>query len=309
MSDAPQDRATTRNGLLSCSHCSTILEPPDGPNAADAYLYHRPIRCVHCGESLNWWEMVLDAVCENFMGSNAFSALGAMTTAFTVQASPGQRLVLDLSTYGIPSDALILATNYTACGRVAPYNMHGNDPKPRRPGAKLRIYVAPLSNEAPPQSAVVYVSVTWVRHTPDDVAWQNILSAFEAYADGDFNRLVIPANVAVEVTLGKFLYQCLEPVASKRRIEEFLSNAATYSHQLNVVLPAILQYTGFPVMPGSLRGLLNRLRDLRNQIAHKGVPEHAITPPDAAKLLCASLFGFKYLSLVMTEYQAKCPRA
>jgi hypothetical protein len=73
---------------------------------------------------------------------------------------------------------------------------------------------------------------------------------------------------------------------------------ATYGHQLNVILPALLRSSTAPQLPIAIRGLLNRLRELRHQMAHEGRLEEDLDRYEAAELLCAALFGFRYVSLV-----------
>jgi hypothetical protein len=85
--------------------------------------------------------------------------------------------------------------------------------------------------------------------------------------------------------------------ASKEKVKPFLRDA-TYGHQLNVILPALLRSSTAPQLPIAIRGLLNRLRELRHQMAHEGRLEEDLDRNEAAELLCAALFGFRYVSLV-----------
>lgn len=55
---------------------------------------------------------------------------------------------------------------------------------------------------------------------------------------------------------------------------------------------------GGPQLPGDLRGLLNRLRGLRNDIAHSGTFKNPITRAQAAECLCAAFFGVEYLRMI-----------
>jgi hypothetical protein len=246
--------------------------------------------------------MVNDSVRGNFMNFNAFSPLGAKTTTFTVNARSNTRLRLDLTTYGIPENSLILAMNYTSIGApLCPYNMHSNNPKQRSsdPPTMLNVFVAPWPDGAA-LSGAISIAVVWLPHTRDNVAWHNLVSAFDAYVAADFQQMIIPANVAVEVRLTRFLSNHLTSIASTRTVESFLNDAATYSHQLNLLLPLLLTGLKKPLMSHLLRGNLNRLRKLRNDIAHRGETETALSRPEAAELLCSAFFGFKFL-LVLEE--------
>ncbi len=56
-------------------------------------------------------------------------------------------------------------------------------------------------------------------------------------------------------------------------------------------------------MTDALRGRLNRLRDLRNQVAHNGVTKKPLVPHEAAEMICAALFGFQYLKILVAKYK------
>lgn len=86
--------------------------------------------------------------------------------------------------------------------------------------------------------------------------------------------------------------------SSKKRIEDFLDSRATYSHQLNILLLLVASTFSFPKLPDNIRGNLNRLRDLRNDLAHKGASEVPIAKEDCANLLNTAVFGLGYLSIL-----------
>jgi hypothetical protein len=109
---------------------------------------------------------------------------------------------------------------------------------------------------------------------------------------------VIPANVAVEARLSRLLTSFLEQFVSKKRSASFLEEAATYSHQLNVLLPVFAALRGVPQLPDRIQGSLKTLRTYRNDIAHKGAPKKPIQQNDMANCLCAALFAFHYLNLI-----------
>jgi hypothetical protein len=136
-----------------------------------------------------------------------------------------------------------------------------------------------------------------------------LVTAFESYVAQDFTAMIVSASVAVEAPLGTFLDTALTPITSSERREEFLRDAATFSYQLNVLLPLVLHRTQLPRMPEHLRGPLNRLRKLRNQIAHCGCFEQPLEQAQAAELICAAFFGFKYLEVLKQVYVEQLNRA
>lgn len=291
----------TTSGLIACPTCNTLLDPPSSESADSVYLFGESFQCVHCGNACDWWEMVLTAIRENFMGFNAFAAIGAKTTMFMVPAKPGNVVSVDLSKHGVPPDTILLARNLTGCGAI-PFETHSNNPDHRARWPTIKFFVAPIEG-ASHESSAVCVSVTWTPKAHDDVTWENLIVAFEHYAAADYSGMVIPANVAVEAALSRFLFGVLSSIVPETKAKDFLGNAATYSHQLNAVLPLVLLRTGFPCFPDDRRGLLNRLRSLRNQLAHRGQTESPIDQPEAAALLCASLFGFRYIACLEARYR------
>lgn len=124
------------------------------------------------------------------------------------------------------------------------------------------------------------------------------MDAFGAYYSHQYQSGIVPANVAIEARLSRLLTSFLERFVSRDGTKRFLDDAATYSHQLNVLLPVIAHMRGVPVLPDNIRGQLNRLRDFRNEIAHTGRTEHELTNDDAANCFCAALFGFHYINLI-----------
>jgi hypothetical protein len=168
---------------------------------------------------------------------------------------------------------------------------------------KIKLYPRPNKIQNFKTENKINVLVTWIQQSGDDESWANIILAFENYSTDPFgitklNSIVIPANVAVESKLTKFIDNYLTTFISKERARDFLINGATYSSQLNVILPLISKITSIKELPGHIRGQLNRLRDLRNELAHQGNLKSPLNRKDAALLLAASLFGFHYIQIL-----------
>ena len=205
---------------------------------------------------------------------------------------------MNFSDYGIPTDAKILYINYTTHEIDAfPVELHGNTSTRHVIRNKITLYPVYNSQENAPDKINVSVYITWVLHDEND-AFQNLVMALESYANNQFESSVIPANVSVEATLNRLLNNYLSSIIGKKRSEEFLENAATYSYQLNVILPLILHNTSLPKFSDEIRGKLNRLNKLRNQIAHNGVLDEETNKEEMAELLTAAIFGFRYLNFL-----------
>jgi len=91
-----------------------------------------------------------------------------------------------------------------------------------------------------------------------------------------------------------------EKICGKERSTDFLNNAATYSYQLNILLPLLSDKISFPNLPTSIMGNLNRLKKLRNELAHKGSTVN-IDKKECANLLLSAVFCMSYLILFEKE--------
>jgi len=273
------------------------------------YFYSRPVFCPKCKTTIDWWKAILREVQDNFMHNQAFMPIGAQSKFFVLKLKSVERCHYKLTDYGIPEDANILYVNYTPSGNdqgsLIPVEFHGNIPTRHWPRHSVTLWPVPFGNTDNLSENEVNVYVTWVPHTAYDDIWGRLVDAFQAYVAGRYSEIVVPANVAVEASLSSCLTGFLAGMVGNQRAESFLEQAATYSHQLNVVLPVIAVLTNIPRLDEHVRGLLNRLRDLRNQMAHRGCLDNAIKKEEAAELICAALFGFRYMSFVKSELARK----
>lgn len=234
-----------------------------------------------------------------------FALIGANHTFTSITLRPGQRVTLNLEDHGVPKDSKVLDISYTPdMGGLFPVEERGNTPYRFNQEIRhtINLYPIPLRMKEQPRGTRVAVSVTWVLHTLDDEAWQNLVNACRAYYTQQYQAVIIPANVAIEVRLGRLLTAFLENIVSKEHTRNFLTNSATYSHQLNVILPVLTSLKKVPTLPDNIRGHLNRLREHRNDIAHRGVSRKPLEKEDVRDCLCAALFGFHYLNLIARHF-------
>jgi hypothetical protein len=153
--------------------------------------------------------------------------------------------------------------------------------------------------EGPHESGDILVSAIWLTPDQADIDWENLVSAFESYSLKHYQAALVPANTAVEARLAKLINAAMKPrVPSSKKLGDFLQGAATYSHQLNILLPLLVDLAGAPKLSNPIRGQLNKLRRLRNAFSHEGRLEHPLGDGEAAELMCSSLFAFEYLRLV-----------
>jgi hypothetical protein len=250
--------------------------------------------CPKCSTKIQLWEMMVDGVRNNFMLTGAFMAIGAITTFFGFELESGAVKKLVFKELGIPENARVLAINYTAQGRGCfPVELHGNTPYRGLPRESVQVYGRPYDPGFP--KTEIACAITWLLAPDEDDGWSHLLDAFRAYADGDWRGAIIPANIAAEAAISKGAHDAIAvaEVANEEKIEEFLRDA-TYSHQLNVLLPLIAKFQRIARLPDEVRGRLNRLRNLRNKVAHTGALPSPLTKNEVAELVVAATFGFHY---------------
>jgi hypothetical protein len=278
-----------------CPNCNALQTIPD--RALDGYFWHTSKPCPSCGSPIDWW-VAFRRLLEGGSSFSMFSAVRAHQTVVQTGLRRGEILELDFEQLGLPKNARLLHINYTPNGHgLAPVEMHGNEPQRYQIPRRVSLYPVPKAgaetNEVP--LAILY---TWVETAVDDVAWDSLVDAFEAFSSGRFSALVVPANVAVESRVSRVLHKFLCKTVPVNRVEDFLRSAATYSYQFNVLLPVLVDAFGAPHMPDDLRGHLNHLRKTRNDLAHRGRFDKPLSVGDAANLLCAAVFGFEYCQIV-----------
>ncbi|CAM3476597.1 Apea-like HEPN domain-containing protein [Flavobacterium longum] len=252
--------------------------------------------CPKCSAKLDWWSLLLRHFDWNWP-SYTYAIVGGFTTSFMITMKPNEIYELDLEEVGIPKQSKILQTGYTPNGKgLFPVELHGNVPPRHFIPHKLHLFGRPFGE--PTEETPVAVSICWTPKSDNNETWENIVSAVEAFTISDYNSCVIPANVAVEATLHDLMSDYFQKFAASDRVDDFLNNGATYSYQLNILLPMIANSIGFPKMPDFIRGNLNTLRSLRNSLAHKGKPKKIIDKKAISPLICSAAFGLAYLNLL-----------
>lgn len=259
--------------------------------------------CSQCGTKLDWWNLLL----RHFdweVPTYLYSIVGGFTTSLMIDMKVNETFMLDLGSIGIPEDSKILQINYTANGKgLLPIEVHGNTPLRHIIPKKIRLFGMPSGE--PAESTPIAIQFYWVHKSNDNELWENLIESVESFTLKDYKSCIIPSNVAVEAMLTKIISSYLSLYAAKDRVNEFLNDGAAYSHQLNVLLPLIANHETFPKLPDHIRGSLNELRGLRNDLAHEGRLEGEIAKKDISRLICASAFGLSYLILLKDHLESK----
>lgn len=269
------------------------------PRLFSAYFGGVEVTCPDCSTPLDWWDTVLQAIREHFMLTGAFHVLGAMDTVFKAKLARDKATEIDFVGHGVPENAAVLSINYTGFGELRPVELHGN--VPRHDPVRKRVSVYGASHGKDVNEGRVFIAVTWIAPDEDEVSLWHLIDAARAYDAGRYDAVIVPANIAVESALAPALHDYVSGFCSKDRAKQFLDDAVTYSHQLNVLLPIVCHMIGLRGFPDHIRGILNRLRGLRNDVVHRGRPEVHPTKDEAAEFLTAAVFGYHYSRLLHAE--------
>ncbi|MGX4757416.1 hypothetical protein [Acinetobacter baumannii] len=284
-------------GLLApfvlCLDCNNFLNFSTS-NILD-FIQKKTMKCESCQNDINWFETVKNGIFDNFMKNAALGFIGCKSSILNFTMEPNTTFELNFENYGIPQNAEILYINYTPQdGNLFPVEMHGNTSTLRFKKNKVLIYPIP-SFEPEAKSTIVNVLVSWFLPSDFDDAFINLFEAFEEYIHGNYLGVIIPANVAIETTIYRLMNEFLKEFSSNKKVEEFLTNNATYGYQLSILLPMFLSFKGMEEISDQIIGNLNRLRKLRNEYAHNGkikkIPSHI----EIAEILTSCLFVFHYI--------------
>jgi hypothetical protein len=266
-----------------CPECQAISFPITNENLSN-YFYGSKMNCPKCDTKLDWWSLLLRHFDGEFP-SYTYAIAGGFRTSLRIYMKAGEIFTLNLEEIGIPIDSKILQVSYTPNGNgLFPVELHGNTPARHHIPNIINLYGRPFGE--PSEETAIAVQINWAKKINDNQIWKNIVNA-------------------VESTLHNIMTKYFSPFSAKDRVEDFLNNGATYSHQLNILLPLIAHTYGFPKMPESIRGNLNKLRGYRNSLAHKGKTDKQIDKKTVSELICSAAFGLSYLNLLEEKISAK----
>ncbi len=271
-----------------CPHCNSQLQAD--AHSFDVYFSGQR-SCPGCKKDIDWWQVVLTMVEHQFHFHQVVILAGAEAKALQTTLRPGETKELSLVEYGVPEDAEILYLNLTSMGSAIPVLLHGNEVLREPVGPRLSLFGRPT----PPElrgDGNLSVSVTWFVRRSDDTVIRHLVEAAKHYQAARFDALIMPANIAAEVSVTSTAELGLSGFANKKKLD-----GATYSHQLNVLLGLTAFLAKFPRLPGHIRNILNDLRKLRNTIAHEGACS-AQDRSKAAGYFTAALFVTHYARLL-----------
>jgi hypothetical protein len=281
-----------------CLRCRRTQPPLD--KVAEAYFGGEQLTCGNpeCGRPIDYCEATLDTIGSNGIPTITLVSVGAQETFFGIELGPEEIKSVDLTKHGVPADATILGVSFTAlASKCFPLLIHGNTAYPFRPGTQFKVYGLPLGSEEADGS--IEVTVAWAQKDDLSNSWSYLLDAFEAMASRSWRSVILPAYSAFEVSLSPLVLEGLAKHLPSKIVDNFEGDDSfSSSTALNVLLPLLCKEAKIPELPRVIQTELNKLRKLRNRIAHEGVEKTAVNQEGAGAALCAAVFGLEYLRFV-----------
>lgn len=288
--------AITREGAGPCPKCRTRL--PLLVDCAASYFASGSFLCNHCGEKVDLWQASVDqAIRLRDISDSALISLGARQSWFTLLMETGKIYLEELTKHKIPADAKILSRRYAPQGgeqgAVSAVEWYPNDSTRRFRGTPLSLLAVPVMEGPLPRKGQVLVILTWVDANDAD-AWPYLARAFDSAAAREYEPALVFAQSAVEISMMPLIESRFELYVPHKKVKRFTN----YSRALNVILPYLCGEAGLAQMPAVVLDALDRLKDRRNKIIHRGAKAAAIKSEDAMEGLCAAAFGFEYMRYV-----------
>jgi hypothetical protein len=179
---------------------------------------------------------------------------------------------------------------------------------------KSQRHITLVPRPVPPTSRAVttevLVLVYWANTPLTEVAWSNLVGAFEAFFATDYSGAIIPANVAVESRLAPLVerYLARKIGISPTRLRD-LRKDLTYSIHLDILLPTLIQLCNAPAITKIILDNLRTLKSLRNDLAHRGTSERSLDRDQVAIYLAAAVLAFGYLGVLAAAWFPQAPEA
>ena|ERR1700674_338801 len=251
--------------------------------------------CGQCNREIDVWEASHKLVGKTGASFNGLTSLGAQTTSFRFELGRNEIKEVDLSQYGVPDDATLLQVSFYPQRHDCCFPFVGQRQfSPQTLGRKVLVFGKPVEGDA--QEVPIGASVTWVpSHDENRESWIYLTEAFDAWASQKYWHVILPAYVGFEIALMRFVKTTMERRLSKASISDFVRDGLTSSVALNVILPLLCDLSNVKRLSDPIRGELNRLRKLRNDLVHDGLNKDAVSKQLASEMLCATVFGFEYL--------------
>ena len=303
----------THEGSVSCPGCHVAI-PASKENFVIYFAAGDELQCPGCSASLNWWDLMSEALSEGFLGLQ-YAPIGARTTITEARLKQGEVSEVDFKALDIPQSARILDVVYTANekrlpadadGMLSPLEMHSNRPdRQLLPDRPIMLYPMPLPLEggAPPQEQGVNVLIVWIDKEALSLGDSSLLSAVEALNEDRYADAVVSATAAVEVSVDAALTTFFERTAAMNAVSDFMRGRS--AGKIEVLVPSMCVTIGIPPLPTAPSAAFRSLRSLRNKAAHVGHLPAKTTDKQVAEGVAGAVFAVAHAQLASETLAAE----
>lgn len=280
--------------------CGSMLPPPTDADFAD-YFEGQQWICPVCNHHQSLWALLLERMKDDHPLVPSAASLGLVGRSMaTLELKPDEIMSLEFADYGVPAEATVIAVVTTP---KIPQKGHGLTPAMGIQNLQARglphvlnlfpVPLQPMTTTAELVATEVNIMIIWIP-SPSEPELEPLLSAVKAFTTGDFRGAIIPAQITVELKLSQVLTKHFSQFAGKDKVKSFLKDGASYGHQRRFLLPSLFGAVGAPKLSAEVSTALQSLNTKRNNVGHE---HHATERAEAAPMLLASLFGYRYLSI------------
>ena len=288
--------------LAFCPTCKAQLQVTS--TVIDDYLLSvpRPYLCPSCHRQ-DWWSAIVSVFEDNFFYLVALQLVGARTRVFIETVKAGQDFDLDLTRYGVPADARIVALGITPKDPILLAEVRQSFAVHEVIPHQMRLRAIPYSGAG--EQGETNFMVTWYGSQRGLLEQDYLFDAAQEFSHETvketrwhlpprWERVIIPANVAIELAVNRAAKAALEKYGEQYDLRR---KKLDYDQKLNFVLPRAAQALQIPPLRPHILEQINRLRTIRNQIMHTGMTKTPLTRLETATMLAAALFGVRYVEL------------
>lgn len=254
-----------------------------------------------CGHQVSLWDLLLTYMRDDNPFAPAIAAVGlGRWTILQVEMAAGQTVPLFLNEHGVPEDATVvdifITPNSSTDGALllpalGLQRLHASD----LPHSMTLhpVGFSSIGEASPELQSRASILVIWLP-PPAEPELESLHSAARAFATGDYRGSIVPAQVSVEAKLYQVLSNHFSRFAGKDHVKSFLTDGATYGHQLRFLLPSLISTSGAPSIPQAVQASLQSLRSKRNKVGHEHAP---VERAEAAPMLLSAVFAVQYLQI------------
>jgi hypothetical protein len=290
------DETLRLEGAIPCAKCGLLLD--DDRQMHRETFDGKVVTCRQCGNAIVLWNVarkLIDRVSAHF-GTHYLLA-GCTQSVGTVIPTPNELMLVDLE--ALVGNGSLLQVDYLCLGEVPVIALPWPVAEllPKRPVRSANFFAyCPVDTDI--GNTKIQISCWYAQEElRARTSTRLMIDAFRDYRAEQFDRMVVAANTCMETLCNAFLREVLDSTGiGGDGIRRFLTDGATYGHQLSVVLPMVTRLSGRAIPEERVMSGLRKLNKLRNKVVHEGKVLGTEESDMLGETLTAAYCGFKYFT-------------